>query len=137
MPQCCKALSRPVPHSGEKRLDMAVSDVSAGPGHPEPTTRFHHNENRRTGVSRPVPDVQRKRGGNFAGSDLGWRAVCAWKRRLEQLQPVLQLRDAELELLEVVAGDQAQVREEIVERAGRPLTDARRLGAPAAGHVLD
>src|ERR671910_757457 len=58
-------------------------------------------------------------------------------RVLQQPQAMLELRDAELELLHVVLRHQAELAEEPVERRPRLLAEASRISAPARGHLLD
>ena len=56
---------------------------------------------------------------------------------LEQAQPVLDLGDAELELVPVVAGDEAEFAEDVAQPVPRALAHAQRVAAPARGGVAE
>src|SRR6185503_15312773 len=56
---------------------------------------------------------------------------------LEQTQPVLDLCEAELELLVLGAEDEAELPEDAVHARAGALGDARRVAAPASDRVLD
>src|SRR5215211_665168 len=56
---------------------------------------------------------------------------------LEKSQAVLELSRAELELLELAAGDQAQLTERAGKADPRPLADALRVAAPARREIAD
>src|SRR6266511_3163747 len=55
----------------------------------------------------------------------------------EKLQPVLELRDAELELLELGAQDEPELAQHAVHPGAGPLRRARRVAAPPAREVVD
>src|SRR4051794_28841128 len=56
---------------------------------------------------------------------------------LEQVQPVLDLRDAELELVPVVLRHEAELAEDVAQPLPRALTDPQRVAAPARGRVAE
>src|SRR5215213_5005284 len=56
---------------------------------------------------------------------------------LEEPQTVLELRGPELELLELAAGDEAELAERAGQRDARPLPDTLRVAAPARREVSD
>src|SRR5919204_4773623 len=56
--------------------------------------------------------------------------------RLEQPQTMLELCDAKLQLLELLARDEAEVAEELVQACARPLAEPDRLAPPARRELL-
>src|SRR5437867_2840402 len=66
------------------------------------------------------------------GRDRGARRV-----PLDEPQPVLELGDAQLELLVLGSRDEAELAEHALERLPRPLAEPRRVAAPAQHRVLD
>src|SRR5579884_3808391 len=58
-------------------------------------------------------------------------------RVFEQPQAVLELCDAELELVPLVARDEAELARDVADAVPRPLPHAQRVAAPARRHVLE
>src|SRR6188508_241150 len=67
----------------------------------------------------------------------GGRRRLDFARTLQQPQPVLQLRDAELELFHLVAGDEAELPGEPGEAVSRPLAEPGGVAAPARDRLLE
>src|SRR5215831_15485039 len=50
---------------------------------------------------------------------------------------MLELRDTELELVPIVAGDEAELTEEIAQAVPRPFADAKGVAPPAARELVE
>src|SRR6187431_1233249 len=88
---------------------------------------------RRSSRSRASPRPARSpRGGRAGGQPAGSSLVLL----LDEAQPVLDLRQAEFELLVLAPGDEAQLAEEHGERCASALAHAYRVPAPAAHDVV-
>src|SRR6185437_4327692 len=57
--------------------------------------------------------------------------------RLDEPEPVLELGDAELELVPLVARDEAELVQDAVQRRARLLPHTHRVAAPARGRLVD
>ena len=71
------------------------------------------------------------------GRIVGVRPGCALRGALEQLQPVLELRDAELELADRLARGDAELGAEARGRRAGRLAHPPELAAPAVEHVVE
>src|SRR5436190_8168685 len=72
-----------------------------------------------------------------ASALLGTSDPGRWLAALEQAQAVLELGDAELELLDLRARDEPELAEEPAEAVTGPLAQPHRLVAPTADQLLD